>query len=177
MPLVLHRTLVVFEATTYGPVGWAIPPRPFRCKLQGTSRFSVARLDRRSLSGHRLQPWLYFRDRLRAFYGILVRGRAAPLRADTPLMTHPKLIGPNSVPLRLLRFHVPLAASPLESGSPGLTSPDIFRPWPFSDLRRLTPPAAHLFCFTQIPPMGFKEHKQHAASREPALHLREEASN
>jgi hypothetical protein len=41
---------------------------------------------------------------------------------------------------RLLRFCVPLAASPLESGPPGITTPGIFRPWPFSDLRRFPPP-------------------------------------
>jgi hypothetical protein len=77
-----------------------------------------------------------------------------PLR---PLRNESKL---NSVPQRLLRFHVPLTASLLESGTPGLTSPGIFRPWPFSNLRRFAPPATHLFCFTHIPPLVFKEHKR-----------------
>lgn len=86
-----------------------------------------------------------------------------PLR---PLRNESKL---NSVPQRLLRFHVPLTASLLESGTPGLTSPGIFRPWPFSNLRRFAPPATHLFCFTQIPPMGFKEQTARCV-REPTLH-------
>jgi hypothetical protein len=43
-------------------------------------------------------------------------------------------------PIPPVRFRVPLAIVPLESGRPGLTSPGIFRPWAFSTLRRFTPP-------------------------------------
>jgi hypothetical protein len=39
-----------------------------------------------------------------------------------------------------VRFCVPLATSPRESGLPELASLGIFRPWAFSTLRRLTPP-------------------------------------
>jgi hypothetical protein len=41
---------------------------------------------------------------------------------------------------RLLRSCVPLAASLLEFGLPEVSTPGIFRPWPFSGLRRFTPP-------------------------------------
>lgn len=41
---------------------------------------------------------------------------------------------------RLLSSCVPLTASPLEYGSPGNTTPGIFRPWRFSSLRRFAPP-------------------------------------
>ena len=41
---------------------------------------------------------------------------------------------------RASRVFVPSGDSPLESGLPGASTPGIFRPWPFSDLRRFTPP-------------------------------------
>ena len=55
-----------------------------------------------------------------------------------------------------MRFYVPLATSPPEFGLLGLSTPDTFRPWPFSDLRRFTPPTASLSCFIQAPPMDSK---------------------
>lgn len=59
-----------------------------------------------------------------------------------------------------MRFYVPLATSPSEFGFLGLSTPDTFRPWPFSCLRRFTPPTASLLYFIQAPPIGFKEHER-----------------
>lgn len=54
--------------------------------------------------------------------------------------TRPTGVGRCSAGPRLLRFRVPLAASLLRSGLPGITTPGTFRPWSFSNLRRFTPP-------------------------------------
>jgi hypothetical protein len=66
-----------------------------------------------------------------------------------------------------MRFVVPLAASPLEFGSPGF-------PGPASSARGLSQTfdglhlqTAHPFCFTQAPPMGFKEHELAVFPRGP----------
>jgi hypothetical protein len=53
--------------------------------------------------------------------------------------TRPTGVGRCSAGPRLLRFRVPLAASLLRSGLPGITTPGTFRPWPFSSLRRIAP--------------------------------------
>lgn len=54
--------------------------------------------------------------------------------------TRPTEVGRCSTSPHLLSLTIPLAASLLEFGQPGFTTPGIFRPWPFSDLRRFTPP-------------------------------------
>lgn len=58
----------------------------------------------------------------------LIRCSAARLESDT-----------GSARPRLLRFLAPLTTSPLKSGLPGSTTPGIFRPWSFSDLRQVAP--------------------------------------
>jgi len=74
-------------------------------------------------------------ERSGCFAGYAVR-RFAPA---SRLCSHSTGVELLRVP-RLLRFVVPLAASSLEFGLPGISTPGIFRPWSFSNLRRLAPP-------------------------------------
>jgi hypothetical protein len=61
--------------------------------------------------------------------------------------------------LCLLRFLVPLATSPLESGSPETLVPASSAHVLSQDCDGLLLQTVCLFCFVQTPPMGFKEHE------------------
>jgi len=102
--------------------------------------FSGPCLCLRSLADPRLQPLLQLRDSHQVS-GFARHGRRTrPLCAGSArCSTRPAGTGRWSACPRLLRFLVPLATSPLKSGLPGITTPGIFRPWPFSDLRRFAP--------------------------------------
>jgi len=120
-----------------------VRPSPFAlccCGLQRTLGSFAACLGFRLLVGPRLQPWLCHRDRLQVsgsaqpccwvrFFAtalplcsLLDRSRAV-LSSPTP----PEVCRPSGGVTAGVRFS-------------RVSRPGIFRPWPFSDLRRLTPP-------------------------------------
>jgi hypothetical protein len=125
----------------YGLIGSTIPLRlSLRCSTK-TLRFSTRTLGWRLLASLRLQPWAAPQRPAQGFR-ICAPCRRVDRFALVSSLLRPARPGPSSgitVP-RLLRSSVPLAASPLEFGQPGISTPGIFRPWPFSSLRRFTPP-------------------------------------
>lgn len=117
------------------------PSSSFVCAMQAdleVFREDPEKNDKSFFIGYSLR--LHLRDRVRA------SGRTAPgrevraLRRATSCAAHPTGVECDFARPRLPRFVVPRAASPLESGLPGASTPGIFRPWPFSSLRRITPP-------------------------------------
>lgn len=97
-------------------------------------------LDQRLLADPRLRPSAAVQRQAQSFRVLLGVTVEYPLCAGISVSVRPTGVERCFARPRLLRFHIPLATSPLEFGLPGFTTPGIFRPWPFSALRRFAPP-------------------------------------
>lgn len=135
---------LVLAVSTCSRTAILVRPSPFvlRCAAaQGPWGFPRAGQVNDCSLPTRLQPWVapqrqaqsvWFYDDFREF------DRFAPVSS----LVRFAWPGPNAAfaAPRLLRSSIPLTTSPLEFGLPGNTTPGTFRPWPFSSLRRFTPP-------------------------------------